>query len=79
MTDIKKIQIKKGDTVKILTGNDNGKTGKVLEIITSKYRAIVEGVNMVTKGLKSSAAMFLGNPHSCIFNSGPTTITDRPE
>ena len=46
MADIKKIHIKKGDTVKILTGNDNGKTGKVLEVITSKYRAIVEGVNM---------------------------------
>ncbi|MEZ7971454.1 MAG: 50S ribosomal protein L24 [Cytophagales bacterium] len=55
MADIKKIQIKKGDTVKILTGNDNGKTGKVLEIITSKYRAIVEGVNMVTKHVKPSA------------------------
>ena len=52
MADIKKIHIKKGDTVKILTGNDSGKTGKVLEIITSKYRAIVEGVNMVTKHVK---------------------------
>ncbi|MDG1106644.1 MAG: 50S ribosomal protein L24 [Cyclobacteriaceae bacterium] len=55
MADIKKIHIKKGDTVKILTGNDSGKTGKVLEIITSKYRAIVEGVNMVTKHVKPSA------------------------
>ena len=55
MADIKKIHIKKDDTVKILTGNDNGKTGKVLEVITSKYRAIVEGVNMVTKHVKPSA------------------------
>jgi len=55
MSDIKKIYIKKGDTVKILTGNDKGKTGKVLEIITSKYRAIVEGMNMVTKHVKPSA------------------------
>ena len=55
MSDIKKIYIKKGDTVKILTGNDKGKTGKVLEIITSKYRAIVEGINMVTKHVKPSA------------------------
>ena len=30
-------------------------------------------------GLKSSAAIFLGRPHSWSFNSGPTTITDRPE
>ncbi len=55
MSDIKKIYIKKGDTVKILTGNDKGKTGKVLEIITSNYRAIVEGMNMVTKHVKPSA------------------------
>ena len=31
------------------------------------------------KGLYSSAAMFLGRPHSCSFNSGPTTITERAE
>ena len=55
MSDIKKIHIKKGDTVRILTGNDKGKTGKVQEIITNKYRAIVEGMNMVTKHVKPSA------------------------
>ena len=55
MSDIKKLNIKKGDTVKILTGNDKGKTGKVLEILTNKYRAIVEGMNMVTKHVKPSA------------------------
>lgn len=50
-----KFHIRKGDTVKIIAGNDNGKTGKVLEVITSKYRAIVEGANMVTKHVKPSA------------------------
>ena len=50
-----KFHIRKGDTVKIIAGNDKGKTGKVLEVITSKYRAIVEGVNMVTKHVKPSA------------------------
>ena len=55
MSDIKKLNIKKGDTVRILTGNDKGKTGKVLEILTNKYRAIVEGMNMVTKHVKPSA------------------------
>jgi large subunit ribosomal protein L24 len=50
-----KIHIKKGDTVKVLAGNDKGKTGKVLEVVTAKYRAVVEGVNMITKHVKPSA------------------------
>ncbi|MEO1256715.1 MAG: 50S ribosomal protein L24 [Bacteroidota bacterium] len=50
-----KFHVRKGDTVKIVAGNDKGKTGKVLEINTSKYRAIVEGANMVTKHVKPSA------------------------
>ena len=51
-----KFHIRKGDTVKIIAGNDKGKTGKVLEVVTSKYRAIVEGANMVTKHVKPSAS-----------------------
>lgn len=50
-----KIHIKKGDTVKVLSGNSKGKTGQVLEVIASKYRAIVEGINIVTKHVKPSA------------------------
>ncbi len=50
-----KIKIKKGDTVKVIAGNSNGKTGKVLEVFPEKNRAIVEGVNMVTKHVKPSA------------------------
>lgn len=50
-----KFHIRKGDTVKIIAGNYKGKTGKVLEVITTKYRAIVEGANMVTKHIKPSA------------------------
>ncbi|MEQ9230373.1 MAG: 50S ribosomal protein L24 [Cyclobacteriaceae bacterium] len=53
---MKKIHIRKGDTVKVLAGNDKGKTGKVLEVNTDKYRAIVEGANLVTKHQKPSAA-----------------------
>ena len=51
-----KLHVRKGDTVKVLAGNSNGKTGKVLEVIASKQRAIVEGVNIVTKHVKPSAA-----------------------
>lgn len=50
-----KFHVKKGDTVKILAGNDSGKTGKILEVNRKKYRAIVEGANMVTKHVKPSA------------------------
>ncbi|MBK8291358.1 MAG: 50S ribosomal protein L24 [Flammeovirgaceae bacterium] len=49
------MHIRKGDTVVILAGNDKTKTGKVLEIIADKNRAIVEGINMVTKHQKPSA------------------------
>ncbi len=50
-----KLHIRKGDTVKVLSGNSKGKTGKVLTIITEKSKAIVEGVNMVTKHVKPQA------------------------
>ena len=50
-----KLHIKKGDTVYVNAGNDKGKTGKVLEVITKKNRAIVEGVNMVSKHTKPNS------------------------
>ncbi len=42
----KKLHVKKGDTVKILTGKDVGKTGRVLLVQPDKERVLVEGVNM---------------------------------
>src|SRR5688572_2773908 len=50
-----KLHVKKGDTVKVLAGDDKGKTGKVLKVIPEKNRALVEGVNMVTKHRKPTA------------------------
>ncbi|HOG42329.1 MAG: 50S ribosomal protein L24 [Bacteroidales bacterium] len=50
-----KLHIKKGDMVYVNAGNDKGKTGKVLEVITKKNRAIVEGVNMVSKHTKPNS------------------------
>lgn len=50
-----KFHVRKGDTVKIIAGNDKGKSGKVLEVNRVKYRAIVEGANMVTKHVKPTA------------------------
>ncbi len=50
-----KFHVRKGDTVKIIAGNNKGKSGKILEVNRVKYRAIVEGVNLVTKHIKPSA------------------------
>lgn len=50
-----KLHIRKGDTVKVLSGNSRGKTGKVLDVYNNDYKAIVEGANMVFKHVKPSA------------------------
>ena len=50
-----KLHIKKGDTVKVLSGADNGKTGKITSVDREKGRAFVEGVNLVSKHTKPSA------------------------
>lgn len=50
-----KLHIKKGDTVYVNTGEDRGKTGKVLKVLVDKQRAVVEGINIVTKSQKPSA------------------------
>ena len=47
--------IKKGDTVYVNAGNDRGKTGRVLRVLVKKNRAVVEGINMVSKSVKPSA------------------------
>ena len=51
-----KLHIKKGDTVKVIAGNSNGQEGKVIEVLVAKSRALVEGVNMVSKHTKPNAA-----------------------
>ena len=50
-----KLHIKKNDTVYVLAGEDKGKTGKVLKVLVKENRAIVEGVNIVSKSAKPSA------------------------
>lgn len=50
-----KLHIKKGDMVFVNAGEDRGKTGKVLEVLKSDNRAIVEGLNMVSKHTKPNS------------------------
>jgi large subunit ribosomal protein L24 len=51
----KKLHIKKGDTVMVISGESKGQKGRVLEVNRDKSRAIVEGVNMVSKHTKPNA------------------------
>lgn len=48
--------VKKGDKVKVITGKDKGKEGVVLTAMPKKDKVIVEGVNMIKKHQKPSAA-----------------------
>lgn len=50
-----KLHIKKGDTVYVNAGDDKGKTGRVLRVLVDKNRAVVEGVNIVSKSTKPNA------------------------
>jgi len=50
------VKIKRGDNVVVIAGKDKGKQGKVLVVDRKKGRIIVEGVNMITKHQKPSAA-----------------------
>ncbi len=49
---IKKVHVKTGDTVYIVSGKDKGKTGKVLAVAPKEGKVIVEGVNIMTKHVK---------------------------
>ena len=55
-TKMAKLKIKSGDTVVITTGEHKGSEGKVMKVLNDKNKAIVEGVNMVSKHEKPSAS-----------------------
>jgi large subunit ribosomal protein L24 len=50
-----KLHIKKGDMVFVNAGDNKGQQGRVLEVLVKKSRAIVEGINMVSKHTKPNA------------------------
>lgn len=51
----KKLHIKKGDNVMVISGDDKGSQGKVLEVDAGKYKAIVEGIALVSKHTRPDA------------------------
>jgi large subunit ribosomal protein L24 len=50
-----KLKVKSGDTVKVIAGDHKGNEGKVLKVDREKNKAIVEGINLVSKHMKPSA------------------------
>ena len=50
------VKIRKGDTVRVIAGKDKDKEGKVIRVYEKDHKVLVEGVNMVTKSVKPSAA-----------------------
>ncbi len=50
-----KLKIKKGDTVIVITGEDKGKSGKVLEVFPKDNKALVQGIRVVSKHTKPNA------------------------
>ncbi len=49
-----KLKIKKGDTVRILAGNDKSKEGRVIELLPEKMRIVVEGINVRKRHMRPS-------------------------
>jgi large subunit ribosomal protein L24 len=52
MSYMKKMKVKKGDKIKILTGKDKGKTGKVLQVFPRRNKASIEGLNLLIKHMR---------------------------
>ena len=68
-----KLKLKKGDTVKIITGNDKGSTGEVLKVLIDHNKVIVAGVNKKKKHTKPSSQ----NPQGGIIeNEAPIQISN---
>ncbi len=50
-----KLKLKKGDLVRVISGDDKGREGKIIQVFPKEMRALVEGVNLVTKHQKPTA------------------------
>lgn len=67
------LKIKKGDMVKVITGKDKDKEGKVIAVNREKKTLLVEGVNMITKHVKPSMANQQGG---IVHQEGPIHISN---
>ena len=68
-----KFHVKKGDEVEVISGNFKGSSGKILEVIPSKQRVLIEGVRIIKKHLRKSQ----DNPQGKIAErEGPVHISN---
>ncbi len=91
LNKVPKLHIRKGDMVYVLAGNSKGSKGRVLEVLVNKGKALVEGVNIVTKSMKPNqkdekgglvkmeAAVNLSNLMVVDGKGNPTRIGRREE
>ena len=70
------MRIKKGDTVQVLSGNDKGKTGEVLQIIPKDNKVVVKGVNVRKKHVKARKQGEESGiiPVECVINSSKINV-----
>lgn len=50
----RRLKVRKNDNVYVITGKDKGKSGRVLQVLPSSQRVLVEGVNMVTRAVRAN-------------------------
>ena len=67
------MKIKKGDLVKVIAGKDKGKEGKIIAVNRKDNTVLVEGVNMITKHTKPSAANQQGG---IVHQEGPVNVSN---
>ena len=68
-----KFHVRKGDTVQVITGNHNGASGKILQVLPSKKQVIIEGVRMIKKHQRKSQ----DHPNGAIITrEGPIHISN---
>src|SRR2546425_10238569 len=63
-----KLHLAKGDRVRVISGDDRGKEGKILRVFPKKYRVLVEGVNIVKKHKRAAQA---GDEHGIVEMAAP--------
>ena len=70
------MKIRKGDTVKVLSGNDKGKTGEVLEVIPKTEKIVVKGINIRKKSVKPRRQGEEGGiiPSECSIHSSKVAV-----
>lgn len=68
-----KVHVRKGDTVQVMTGEDVGKTGKILEVYPARQRVVVEGVNVRKKHMRPTQT----NPQGGVVDKpGPVHVSN---